>query len=162
MTMQRFLKLISCFLLSIFLITACSPAADNMEYDIEQAFSDPVFCQIMEGKLFPIEVRYGVGGEEGYHQYTSTDKDTIQKYIEAFRHLKLKEIVTDEQDFEHMMDAITDYIFYLEDGKEVLISMDHSAYVTKEDKQYVYEYSEELNELNQMICEMEVNPQKAK
>ena len=42
--------------------------------------------------------------------------------------------------------------FCLEDGKIVSISMDHSAYVTKEDKQYVFEYSEELNELNKMIC----------
>ena len=134
-------------ILALFL-TACS----NAKYDIEQAFPDPDFCRIIEGEIVPIEVRYGIGGEEGYHGYSTKENSLIQKYIEAFRHLKLKEIVTDEDDFKYLVDAINDYAFCLEDGKIVSISMDHSAYVTKEDKQYVFEYSEELNELNKMIC----------
>ena len=102
-------------LILVFLLTACTPVSQTTKYDIEQAFSDSVFCQIMDGEIVPIEIRYGVGGEQGYLQYTSKEKSMIQKYIVAFRHLKLKEIVTDEDDFKYLTDAINDYIFCLED-----------------------------------------------
>ena len=39
-----------------------------------------------------------------------------------------------------VMDAINDYIFILEDGKEVLISLDADAYVEKDGKKKLAKY----------------------
>jgi len=85
----------------------------------------------------------------------SENPEIIQNYIEAFRNLKIKEIYTDEEEFTYTADGINDYIFTLEDGSEVLISLDLSKYTIKDGKQYVYEYSEELQELNKKIAEPE-------
>lgn len=120
-------------------------------YDIEIPFDDPLFCQIIDGEVIPVEVTHGIGGEGGYFQYKSNDPAIIEDYIKAFRNLKIEETITNEDDFVYIFDGINDYIFRLDGGTEVPISMDLSAYVIKDGTQYVFEYSEELNKLNQML-----------
>ena len=124
------------------------------KYDIEQVFGDPEFRQVIEGDTTPKEVRYGLGGEQGYQQYSSKDPEMIQNYIDALRKCKIKEIITDRNDFIYVADAINDYTFVLDDGKEILISIDSNVYVTDVDNemQYVLEYNEKLNEMNKKIA----------
>lgn len=39
-----------------------------------------------------------------------------------------------------------------------MISLDLNTYVIKDGKQYIYEYSQELQDLNKMIAEAETEP----
>ena len=134
------------------------PYDSDMPYDIEIAFDDPVFIQIMEGEIAPVKVCHGLGGEGGYTQDWSDDPNMIDEYIYVFRNLKLEEVITDEKDFNRVFDGINDYIFEMDDGTQVLISMDLNAYVIKDDKQYVFGYSQELHDLNELISEVEYEP----
>ena len=134
------------------------PYDSDIPYDIEIAFDDPVFMQIMEGEIVPVKVCHGLGGEGGYTQDWSDDPNMIDEYIYVFRNLKLEEVITDEKDFNRVFDGINDYIFELDDGTDVLISMDLNAYVTKDDTQYVFGYSQELHDLNELISEVEYEP----
>ena len=104
----------------------------------------------MEGKIIPTEIRHGVGGEGGYIQYPSKDTEVINKYIEALREFKIEKTIEDQNDFEYVADAVNDYIFYLEDGREFLISIDLDAYVIDREKgvQYVFEFNKKLSDLN--------------
>ena len=128
------------------------------EYDIEKVFPDPLFIQIMEGKITPVEIRHGFGGEEGYFQYPSKDPEIIQKYIEALREFRIKELIADKNDFVYVSDAVNDYIFYLDDGRQFLISIDFNTYVIDREKeiQYILEYNEKLHKLNQ---ENDIDPE---
>ena len=119
-------------------------------YDIEKVFPDPIFAQIVEGKIIPKEIRHGVGGEGGYIQYPSKDPEVINKYIEALKEFKIKEVIEDENEFKYTADAVNDYIFYLEDGRELLVSIDLNAYVLDMEKgiQYVLEFNKKLSDLN--------------
>ena len=119
-------------------------------YDIEKVFPDPLFARIVEGKIIPKEIRHGVGGEGGYIQYPSKDPEVINAYIEALKEFKIKEIIEDKNDFEYVADAVNDYIFYLEDGREFLISIDLNVYVIDREKgiQYVLEFNKKLSDLN--------------
>ena len=119
-------------------------------YDIEKVFPDPIFAQIVEGKIIPKEIRHGVGGEGGYIQYPSKDSEVINKYIEALKEFKIKEVIEDENEFKYTADAVNDYIFYLEDGRELLVSIDLNAYVIDMEKgiQYVLEFNKKLSDLN--------------
>lgn len=126
--------------------------------DIETVFDDPVFIKIMEGEIVPVKVCHGLGGECGYTQDWSEDPEMIQAYIDALRNIKIKEVITDEEEFNYVADGINDYIFLLDDDTSILISMDLSAYVIKDDKQYVFEYSKELHDLNELISAAEFEP----
>lgn len=119
-------------------------------YDIEKVFPDPLFSEIMEGKIIPVEFRHGFGGEAGYFQYPSKDSEVIKKYIEALKEFRIEKIIEDKDKFVNVCDAVNDYIFILDDGREILISIDLNAYVIDMDKgiQYVLEYNETLNKLN--------------
>ena len=134
------------------------PYDSDIPYDIEIAFDDPVFIQIIEGEIVPVKVCHGLGGEGGYTQDWSDDPNMIDEYIYVFRNLKLEEVITDEKDFNRVFDGINDYIFEMDDGTQVLISMDLNAYVIKDDKQYVFGYSQELHDLNELISEVEYEP----
>ena len=46
----------------------------------------------------------------------------------------------------------------IDDGSSVMISLDLNTYVIKDGKQYIYEYSQELQDLNKMIDEAETEP----
>jgi hypothetical protein len=122
----------------------------EVQYDIEKVFPDPLFAEIVEGKIIPTEIRHGVGGEGGYIQYPSKDTEVINKYIEALREFKIEKTIEDQNDFEYVADAVNDYIFYLEDGREFLISIDLNSYVIDREKgvQYVFEFNKKLSDLN--------------
>ena len=61
------------------------------KYEIEKIVQDNTFSDILTGKKVPVEIRYGIGGEGGYEQYSTKDSGIINKYIEAFKEIKIKE-----------------------------------------------------------------------
>ena len=120
-------------------------------YPITYVFDDPQFVSIIEGKTLPVEIRYGLGGEGGYEQWSSSDSEMINRYIDVFRNMEIKREITDNEEFVNIADAINDYSFCLKDGTEIQISFELNKYVTKDDKQYEFVYSDELNSLNKEI-----------
>ena len=141
-------------LIVVLMSTGCM---DKHQYDIETAFDSKDFIKIIEGDITPVEIRHGLGGEEGYSQDVTKDSKIISDYIDAFRNYKLKEIIKDEDDFHHVVDGINDYVFFFDDGSSVMISLELNSYVIKDGKQYVFEYSQELQDLNKMIAETETD-----
>ena len=122
------------------------------KYPITYVFDNSQFVSIIEGEVLPVEICHGLGGEGGYEQWSSRDSEMISRYIDVFRGMEIKREITDENEFVSVADGINDYIFYMEDGTEILISMDLNAYVKKDDKQYEYKYSDELNALNKELA----------
>ena len=121
------------------------------KYPISYVFDNSQFVSIIEGEVLPVEIRHGLGGEGGYEQWSSRDSEMISRYIDVLRGLEIKREITDKNEFVFVADGINDYIFYLEDGTEILISMDLNAYVKKGDKQYEFKYSDDLNALNKEL-----------
>ena len=155
-------KIIVIAILTIgFLLTGCaqnngvinhaSEQTDYGKYPITYVFDNSQFVSIIEGEALPVEIRHGLGGEGGYEQWSSRDSEMISRYIDVLRGLEIKREITDENEFVYVADGINDYIFYLEDGTEILISMDLNAYVKKGDKQYEFKYSDDLNALNKKL-----------
>ncbi len=126
---------------------------DDMEYkfDIEKVFHDIAFSSIIEGENVPVEIKYGMGGEGGYRQYSTKDTKIINEYIEAFKEIKIKEAITNQDDMIVVHDGIEDYIFILEDGTEIVVGTDCSTYVRDSDIEYVLENNERLFELNKLL-----------
>jgi len=126
---------------------------DDMLYDYEseKVFRNNDFSNILEGKKVPVEIQYGMGGEFGYKQWSTKDPKIINEYIEAFRDVKIKEVITNEDDMIFIFDGIEDYIFVMEDGSEIVIGTDCSTYVIDGDIQYVLENNEKLFELNELL-----------
>ena len=120
-------------------------------YPITYVFDYPQFVSIIEGKTLPVEVRYGFGGEGGYEQWSSSDSEMINRYIDVFRNMEIKREITDKEEFVNTVDAINDYTFCLKDGTEIQISIDLNKYAWKDDKQYEFVYSDDLNSLNKEI-----------
>ena len=146
MQMKKYSILMTATIL-VSLFAGCS--GTNAKYDIEKAFPDETFVQIIEGEKVPSEFKHGVGGEQGYLQYPTKDPELIKKYIEAFKEFKIKETVKDKDAFVQVADGVNDYIFCLEDGKEILLSIDANTYITDKEVQYVLEHNEKLYQLNQ-------------
>lgn len=126
---------------------------DDIEYkyEIEKVFHDNVFSSILKGENVPVEIKYGMGGEGGYEQYSTKDSKMINEYIEAFKEVKIKEVITNQDDMIVIFDGIEDYIFIMEDGTEIVIGTDCSTYVRDSDIEYVLENNEKLFELNKLI-----------
>ncbi len=126
---------------------------DNIEYkyEIEQVFQDIAFSSILEGENLPVEIKYGMGGEGGYEQHSTKDPKIINEYIEAFKEIKIKEVITNQDDMIVVFDGIEDYTFILEDGTEIVIGTDCSTYVRDSDIEYVLENNERLFELNKLL-----------
>ena len=57
------------------------------QYEIEKVVQDNAFSGILTGKKVPVEIRYGIGGEGGYEQYSTKDSGIISEYIEAFKEI---------------------------------------------------------------------------
>lgn len=120
-------------------------------YEIEKVFHDNAFSSILKGENVPVEIKYGMGGEGGYEQYSTKDSKMINEYIEAFKEIKIKEVITNQDDMIIIFDGIEDYIFIMEDGTEIVIGTDCSTYVRDFDIEYVLENNEKLFELNKLI-----------
>ena len=123
------------------------------KYEIEKVVHDNNFSDILEGKTVPIEIKYGLGGAGGYRQWSTKDPKIINEYIEAFRQIRIKDVITNQDDMVYIFDGIEDYIFILQDGTEIVVGTDCSTYVFDEDIQYVLEKNEKLFELNKLIRE---------
>lgn len=128
-----------------------SEQTDYGKYPITYVFDNSQFMSIIDGEVLPVEIRHGLGGEGGYEQWSSRDSEMIDRYIDVLRGLEIKREITDKNGFVNVADAINDYIFCLDDGTEILISMDLNAYVKKDDKQYEFKYSDDLHALNKEL-----------
>ena len=126
---------------------------NTTKYDIEQVVGDAVFSDIIEGKIVPVAFKYGIGGAGGYKQYATEDSEMIGAYIEALKEIRIKEEITDKEDWIVVFDGIEDYIFVMEDGTEIVIGTYLSTYVCDSDVEYVLGHNEGLLELNRMLCE---------
>lgn len=129
------------------------PEVNITKYDIEQVVHDKVFSDIIEGKNVPVAFKYGIGGAGGYKQYSTEDSEMIDAYIEALKKIKVKEEITDKEDWIVVFDGIEDYIFVMEDGTEIVIGTYLSTYVCDSDVEYVLEHNEGLLVLNRILSE---------
>ncbi len=126
---------------------------NTTKYDIEQVVGDAVFSDIIEGKNVPVAFKYGIGGAGGYKQYATEDSEMIGAYIEALKEIRIKEEITDKEDWIVVFDGIEDYIFVMEDGTEIVIGTYLSTYVCDSDVEYVLEHNEGLLVLNRILSE---------
>ena len=116
-------------------------------YPVEEVFPDSLFVSIIDGETVPVKLICGSGGEGGYNSYPVTDPGKIKEFIEAFRMMTIKEVITDRDEMNNIMDGITDLIFETEDGRQTLANFDCCTYVMTDDEQYVFENNEKLREL---------------
>lgn len=144
-----FIPLFSCILL----LVGCNESVPKHKYEIEDVYSDDSFNSIIEGELVPVEIKFGIGGEDGYIQFSTKDTEMISAYIEAFRTVKIKQVITDENDMIIVMDGIEDYAFIMEDGTKVYLGTYLSTYIMDRanNKQIVLENSDKLKKLNDKI-----------
>ncbi|HNZ99042.1 hypothetical protein [Ruminococcus sp.] len=45
---------------------------------------------MIEGELTPVEIKFGMGGESGYEQFSTKDSEMISAYIDALRAVRIK------------------------------------------------------------------------
>lgn len=122
------------------------------EYDIEKVFHNEKFSDVICGNKVPVEIKFGVGGEAGYIQYSTNNPEIIHEYIEAFKEIQIKEEITSQEDWIVIFDGIEDYSFVFEDGTEICVSTYLSTYVDDSDVEYVLGNNEKLRQLNARIC----------
>lgn len=128
--------------------------AGEYKYDIEKAFpEDESLKEILEGKTMPVSVTYGLGGEGGYEQFTSKDPELISELITTFREMKIQEEVTDRDKMIFFDDAIEDYIFVLDNGVQVMVTLDAGYVAYGENVQYLFESSKGLTKFKNEIRE---------
>ncbi len=122
----------------------------NVEYNfpIEQVMENELFTKIIEGEVFPVQVKYGVGGEAGYVQWSSSDAEVVNAYIQAMRKVQIEQIITNPEEMYVVFDGVEDYIFVLEDGTEVVLGTDLTSYVNNGDVQYVLGETEALRSIS--------------
>lgn len=148
-----FVPIIGCTLL----LAGCNDKKDEnitkYKYEIEDVVSDETFSSVLEGKLIPVEIKLGMGGESGYEQFSTKDSEMISAYIDALRAVRIKKVITDEDDMFLVNDGIEDYSFIMEDGTKTGFGTDLSTYVMdrENNKQYVLENTDELDKLNDKI-----------
>ncbi len=143
-----FFSILAC----VFPFVGCNDEKKH-KYDIEDVFSNDTFNSIMEGEVVPVEIKYGIGGVAGYHQFSTKDSDMINAYIKAFRALKIKQVITNEEDMTFIFDGIEDYSFIMEDGTTVVVGTNLSTYVLDRERniQFVLGHNDKLHELNRKI-----------
>ena len=122
-------------------------------YDVETIYDDDAFNRIIEGRETPVAMLYGQGGEGGYVTSDSDDPEVINEFIEAFRELKIKEVITDPDKMNYVMDGGEDIVFGLEDGSQVNIVLDGQR-IRTDDAIYVLEDNDKLIEACHMMSEV--------
>ncbi len=123
-------------------------------YPIEEAVNDEAFCRIIEGKDIPVNLIYGLGGESGYVTSDSSDKAVIDGFIEAFRSLTIKEVITDPDKMSYVADGGEDIIFVMNDGSRVNITLDGRLYVHANGAVYVLDDTDKLTEQCVMMMDI--------
>ena len=148
-----FIPVFSCALLLAGCNDKKGESITKYKYEIEDAVSDETFSSVIEGKLVPVEIKFGMGGESGYEQFSTKDSEMISAYIEALRAVRIKKVITDEEDMFLVNDGIEDYSFIMEDGTKTGFGTDLSTYIMdrENNKQYVLDNTDELDKLNDKI-----------
>ena len=130
-----------------------SSAGKRAVYDIQTIYNDDALDAILEGRETPIAVLYGQGGEGGYVTSDSDDPEVINGFIEAFRELEIKEVITDPEKMDYVADGGEDIVFGMYDGSQVNISLDGQRIHTK-NAIYVLENKDKLLEACHMMSEV--------
>lgn len=127
----------------------------DINYEIKTVLDDDIFIRIIDGEMIPVEIKYGIGEEGGYTQYSTKDPETINEYIEAFRMVHISKIITNKDEMIFVTDGIQDYTFVMEDGTEITLGTDLNLYVfdKNRNREFILENTEKLNELNRMLLE---------
>ncbi|SCW62053.1 hypothetical protein SAMN02910456_02208 [Ruminococcaceae bacterium YRB3002] len=116
-------------------------------YDICRIVTDGLLEDILEGKESPVEVRYGVGGEQGYITSTTRDPEVIRGFIEALREITIKERITDRDRMGYAADGNADITLEMEDGRTAKIQLDRDAgtKVHTDNAVYLLDNTDKLN-----------------
>ena len=138
-------------------ITNVISPMQHASYDIDSIiYSDPLFIQIIEGHEIPEKVIYGMGGEGGYEEYTSSDTGVINGFIEALRSISIKSIITDPEQISYTADGIKDFTFVLEDGRKVIFNLDTFSRIHINEVVYELNNTMELVEMCQQIQNQDI------
>ncbi|MBR1854894.1 MAG: serpin family protein [Lachnospiraceae bacterium] len=142
-------------ILCILGIAGCGTPAQNAdkECDIEKIYhnTNADIVAILQGDTVPKEVIYGMGGEDGYRQWSSEDTQMITNFIDALRDVKVEKKLTDRDEFILIQDYIEDVIFILQDDRQVQVSFDGGRYITLPEAQYALSNLDDLNQLEKDI-----------
>ncbi|MBR5421794.1 MAG: hypothetical protein IK115_11665 [Lachnospiraceae bacterium] len=129
-------------------------AEPEQAYDIESIFTEEAFCRIMDGEETAVCVLYGLGGEGGYVTSSTDDPEIIADFIDAFRALTIKNIITDPDEMGYVADGGEDFVFGLENGSQVNLTMDGGTRIHADEVVYELDNTGKLNELCAMMLEM--------
>ena len=108
-------KLIWLFVLVIFAAISMAGCGNKDEKDI-LSYCDEDIQTLFDGDELPMAVRHGRGGEFGYIQYETTDKQMIRAFMQAVRQIKVE-----EQTEGIAFDALDEIVFVMEDGQTYFI-----------------------------------------
>ena len=156
----RFLIIAIFILSSITLLSGCSSKTKGdddkkTKYDVERVFVDDTFIDIIEGKIKPVEIIVGFGGENGYESFSTKDPDMIDEYINAFREVKISEEIKDKDKMIFVADGIVDFTFKVDDETGITIGTDLVKYVTDDEREMQFHLgnTDAINSLNKRIRE---------
>ena len=154
----RFLIIGIFILSSITLLSGCSSKTKGdddkkTKYDVERVFVDDTFIDIIEGKIKPVEIIVGFGGENGYESFSTKDPDMIDEYINAFREVKISEEIKDKDKMIFVADGIVDFTFKVDDETGITIGTDLVKYVTDDERKMQFHLgnTDAINSLNKRI-----------
>lgn len=153
--MKRILVFVIFILLCSTLLSGCNKDIIESNYDIERVFTDDTFKNIIEGKTKPVEIIVGVGGENGYEDFSTKDPAMINEYINAFREVKIEEEIKDKDKMIYVADGIVDFTFKMDDETSITIGTDLVQYVTDHDRgiQFQLGNTDAIINLNRRIRE---------
>ena len=123
------------------------------KYPIQTIYDDAAFDDIIEGRVTPVIVLYGQGGEAGYVTSDSDDAEVINDFIEGFREVTIKEVITDPDKMDYVMDGGQDIVFGLPDGSQVNIVLDGQR-IHMDDAIYELDNKDKLIEACHMMSEV--------
>ena len=153
--MKRILVFVIFILLCSTLLSGCNKDIIESNYDIERVFTDDTFKNIIEGKTKPVEIIVGVGGENGYEDFSTKDPAMINEYINAFREVKIEEEIKDKDKMIYVADGIVDFTFKMDAETSITIGTDLVQYVTDHDRgiQFQLGNTDAIINLNRRIRE---------
>ena len=144
----RFLIIGIFILSSITLLSGCSSKTKGdddkkTKYDVERVFVDDTFIDIIEGKIKPVEIIVGFGGENGYESFSTKDPDMISEEIK------------DKDKMIFVADGIVDFTFKVDDETGITIGTDLVKYVTDDERKMQFHLgnTDAINSLNKRIRE---------
>ncbi len=130
-----------------------SSTGKTKKYPIQDIIDDDAFDDIIEGRVIPVILLYGQGGEAGYVTSDTDDAEVINDFVEGFREVTIKEVITDPDKMGYVMDGGEDIVFGLPDGSQVNIVLDGQRIHT-DNAIYELDNKDKLTEACHMMSEV--------